>query len=103
MISRDKRFYGKSVLEGIQAPGETIYVPHFTPHSVYNTDEVVSVHDKPYFSTAIEESANLIFHTKYHRCCKFNGTDLIVRKGNLVGWKLFEFLKLSFYLLVPLF
>ena len=47
----------------MQAPGETVYVPHFAPHSVYNIDEVVSVSDNPYFSTAIEESANLIFHS----------------------------------------
>ena len=76
----------------MQAPGETVYVPHFTPHSVYNVDEVVSVSDNPYFSTAIEESANLIFHTKYNHFGKFDGTELIVRKGNLVGWTLFELL-----------
>ena len=75
----------------MQAPGETVYVPHFTPHSVYNIDEVVSVSDNPYFSTAIEESANLIFHTRNNQFGKFNGTELIVHKGNLFGRELFEF------------
>ena len=61
---RGEKFYGKEIIEGIQSPGETVYVPNGAPHTVYNLDEIVSVSDNPYFDTAIEESAYLIYHQK---------------------------------------
>ena len=81
MNLRKRKFYGKSILEGIQAPGETVYVPHFTPHSVYNLDDVVSLSDNPYYSTAVEESANLLFHTKFNHFARLNGSDVLVYQG----------------------
>ena len=57
MVSRDRKFYGKSIVEGVQKPTETIYIPNTTPHTVINLDETVAVGDNPFFSTGIEESA----------------------------------------------
>ena len=46
------------------APGETIYMPSYIPHSVYNLDETVAVGDNPFFGTSIEESAFLLHNHK---------------------------------------
>ena len=67
-FSRNRQFYGKTLVEGILAPGETVYMPHFTPHIVYNLDETVAVSDNPYFATALEESA---FHLHRREIVQF--------------------------------
>ena len=54
---RGCKFYGKPVIEGVQYPSETIYMPHYINHAVYNLDKTVAVGDNPFFNTAIEESA----------------------------------------------
>ena len=48
----------------MQSPGETIYMPNYQAHAVYNLDETVAVGDNPFFNTAIEESAFDLFHRK---------------------------------------
>ena len=45
------------MIEGVQYPSETIYMPHYINHAVYNLDNTVAVGDNPFFNTAIEESA----------------------------------------------
>ena len=58
---RSRRFYGKPVIEGVQHRSETIYMPHFINHAVYNLDQTDSVADNPFYNTAIEESAFQLF------------------------------------------
>ena len=58
---RGRRFYGKPVVEGVQYRSETIYMPHYMYHAVYNFDQTVAVGDNPFYNTAIEESAFRLF------------------------------------------
>ena len=58
---RGRRFYGKPVIEGVQHRSETLYMPHFINHAVYNLGETVAVTDNPFYNTAIEESAFQLF------------------------------------------
>ena len=58
---RGRRFYGKPAIEGVQYRSETIYMPHFINHAVYNLDQTVAVGDNPFYNTAIEESAFQLF------------------------------------------
>ena len=58
---RSRRFYGKPVIEGVQHRSETIYMPHFINHAVYNLDQTLAVTDNPFYNTAIEESAFQLF------------------------------------------
>ena len=58
---RGHKFYGKSIIEGVQHPSETIYMPHYTNHAVYNLDQTIAVGDNPFYNTAIEESAFQLF------------------------------------------
>ena len=58
---RSRRFYGKPVIEGVQHRSETIYMPHFINHAVYNLDQTVAVTDNPFYNIAIEESAFQLF------------------------------------------
>ena len=54
---RLRKFYGQTLTEWVQNPGEVVYMPHYTPHAVYNLDETVAVGDNPFYTTAIEEAA----------------------------------------------
>ena len=56
MHFRSRQFYGRTLFEGIQSPGETIYMPHYVHHAVYNLDETVAVGDNPFYNTAIDEA-----------------------------------------------
>ena len=58
---RSRQFYGKPVIEGVQHRSETLYMPHFINHAVYNLGETVAVTDNPFYNTAIEESAFQLF------------------------------------------
>ena len=58
---RTRQFYGKPVIEGVQHRSETLYMPHFINHAVYNLGETVAVTDNPFYNTAIEESAFQLF------------------------------------------
>ena len=58
---RTRQFYGKPVIEGVQHRSETIYMPHFINHAVYNLDQTIAVTDNPFYNTAIEESAFQLF------------------------------------------
>ena len=58
---RSRQFYGKPVIEGVQHRSETIYMPHFINHAVYNLDQTVAVTDNPFYNIAIEESAFQLF------------------------------------------
>ena len=58
---RIRQFYGKPVIEGVQHRSETIYMPHFINHAVYNLDQTLAVTDNPFYNTAIEESAFQLF------------------------------------------
>lgn len=61
---RGRKFYGNVLVEGIQSPTETLYMPHSTHHAVYNLDETIAVGDNLLFSTAIEEAAFELYHKK---------------------------------------
>ena len=63
---RGRKFYGKPVVEGVQRRSETLYMPHYTPHAVYNLDQTVAVGDNPFFSTAIEQSAFDLYRNGYN-------------------------------------
>ena len=80
-ISRGRKFYGKFLYEAIQAPGETIYMPHLTGHAVYNLDETVAATGNPYYSTAIDESAFELFDKKLNWFARNNGSDIIIFDG----------------------
>ena len=58
---RSRQFYGKPVIEGVQHRSETIYIPHYMNHAVYNLDQTVAVTDNPFYNIAIEESAFQLF------------------------------------------
>ena len=45
----------------MQHRSETLYMPHFINHAVYNLGETVAVTDNPFYNTAIEESAFQLF------------------------------------------
>ena len=66
-----------------------MYVPNNVPHAVYNLDETVAMNDKPYFHTAIEESAFQFFHhqkktKKPTFFARFNGTEIVINNGKLL-------------------
>ena len=65
----------------MQSPGETIYMPNYQAHAVYNLDETVAVGDNPFFNTAIEESAFDLIRKKVNNFGRLNGTDVIVHQG----------------------
>ena len=78
---RGRKFYGKTIDEAVQAPGETIYAPNHIHHSVYNLDETVAVGDNPYFNTALEESAYELYHKKHIYFAHLNGTEIVIHNG----------------------
>ena len=80
-VSRGRKFYGKTLVEGIQSPSETIYMPHFTHHTVYNLDETVAVGDNPFFSTAIEESALALYQGRPTGFAHINGSKVVTHNG----------------------
>ena len=57
---RDKTWYGQNVIEAIQKPGETIYIPHGQAHAVLNLDENLSVTENFLSLGAMDELAK--FH-----------------------------------------
>lgn len=65
----------------VQSPGETIYMPNYQAHAVYNLDETVAVGDNPFFNTAIEESAFDLFHRKINEFGRLNGTEIMIKQG----------------------
>ena len=71
-------------MEGVQCPRETVYMPHSTPHAVYNTgDYNVAIGDNPLFPTAIEESAFQLHHLEYNGYAYINNSQIYVHKGSL--------------------
>ena len=80
---RNRKFYGNTLLEVIQKPGEVIYIPNFQVHAVYNLNETVAVADNPYFTSAIEESAFQLMYKKHTRNFfgKVNGTEVSIDPG----------------------
>ena len=78
---RGRKFYGKTVIEWIQKPGEVVYMPNYTPHSVFNLDETVAVGDNPFYSSAIEEAAFQLCLSNRALFSLFNDTRVIVAKG----------------------
>ena len=75
------KFYGKTLTEAIQSPGEIVYAPNYLPHAVYNLDETVAVGDNPYFSTAIEESAYELHHKKRIAFAQWDGSKVVIANG----------------------
>ena len=69
------------MLEVVQAPGETIYMPNYQAHAVYNLDETVAATGNPYYSTAIDESAFELFDKKLNWFARNNGSDIIIFDG----------------------
>lgn len=81
MTYRGIKFYGKTLTEAIQSPGEIVYAPNYLPHSVYNLDETVAVGDNPYFSTAIDDSAYELYHKKRVEFAQLDGTKVVFANG----------------------
>ena len=80
---RSRRFYGKPVIEGVQHRSETIYIPHYRNHAVYNLDQTVAVADSPFYSTAIEESAFLLFKKGHNGYSRIEDFQIILSPGAL--------------------
>ena len=78
---RGRRFYGKPVIEGVQYRSETIYMPHYMNHAVYNLDQTVAVGDNPFYDTAIEESAFRLFITGSNEYSHIKDWRIILHKG----------------------
>ena len=78
---RGRRFYGKPVIEGVQFRSETIYMPHYMNHAVYNLDQTVAVGDNPFYDTAIEESALQLFEKGSNGYSKINDSRILLHKG----------------------
>ena len=80
-VTRNRKFYGNTLTEAIQAKGETIYIPHLIAHAVYNLDDTVAATAKPYYGTAIDESAFELFVKKQNWFAKDNGSHIFVFDG----------------------
>jgi len=50
---RDKKFYGKNVLEFVQEPGDVLYLPTGMPHSIFNIDDNVALTENYLFPDGI--------------------------------------------------
>ena len=83
---RSLKFYGKSVIEGVQHPSETIYMPHYVNHAVYNLDQTVAVSDNPFYSSAIEESAFQLFRDGQNGYSDIKDSHIHVLKGLCKYW-----------------
>ena len=80
---RGGRFYGKPVMEGVQHRSETIYMPHYVSHAVYNLDQTVAVGDNPFYDTAIEESAFQLFRTGSNEYSEIKDLRILLYEGAL--------------------
>ena len=80
---RSRKFYGKTLIEWVQKPGEVVYMPHYTAHAVYNLDETVAVGDNPFYSSGIEEAAFDLFNRNRTVFSFFSETRVVVAKGML--------------------
>ena len=78
---RGRKFYGKTLTEWIQKPGEVVYMPNYTPHCVLNLDETVAVGDNPFYSSAIEEAAFELSLRNRSLFSLIDETKVIVAKG----------------------
>ena len=83
---RHLKFYGKSITEGVQYPGETMYMPHYIYHGVYNLDQTVAVGDNPFFSTAIEESAFEFYKNRRIGYGFINESVAYIHQGLLISY-----------------
>ena len=81
IFSRGLKFYGKTIDEAIQFPGEIVYAPNNLPHAVYNLDETVAVGENPYFSSALEESAYQLYYENIIYFAHVNGTEVVIHPG----------------------
>ena len=68
-------------MEGVQYPGETMYMPHAVPHAVYNLDETIAVGDNPLFPTAIEESVFQLYNQNFNGYAYINNSKIYIHKG----------------------
>ena len=57
---RGRKWYGKTILETIQGPGETIYVPHNMGHAILNLDENLSLTENFLPESALGELAKYV-------------------------------------------
>ena len=55
VISRNRTFYGKTLQSGLQQVGETVFMPNWIDHSVYNLDETIAVGDNYFYDSCFEE------------------------------------------------
>ena len=47
------RFYGKTVFQVVQEPGDVLYLPHGFPHTVHNVDDNIALTNNYLFPDAI--------------------------------------------------
>jgi hypothetical protein len=50
-------FYGQKIHSGLQVGGETLYMPHWIYHSVYNVANTMAVGDNFLLASSFEEMA----------------------------------------------
>ena len=95
-FNRGRLFYGSEIKSGLQGPGETLYMPHFVEHAVYNVDTrlniLVLVNQfiglKFYFQSLIlNECSNYTFFLAtdfrgklWENCCYLLYSEIVVYK-----------------------
>ena len=70
-------------MEGVQHRSETLYMPHYVSHAVYNLDQTVAVGDNPFYSNAIEESAFELFRKGHNRFSYIKNFQIYLHEGVL--------------------
>jgi hypothetical protein len=50
---KDKKFYGKRVVEFVQQPGDVLYLPNGMPHTIFNIDDNVALTENYLFDDGV--------------------------------------------------
>ena len=80
------------MIEGVQYPSETVYIPHYINHAVYNLDKTVAVGDNPFFNTAIEESAFEMCRDGRNAYGHIKDFEIYIHKGYIKIFTLLNYL-----------
>ena len=60
---RGRRWYGKEIVEFIQHPGETLYLPANMAHVMYSLDETVAVGQKTLSIDSLKDIPSFIMNS----------------------------------------
>ena len=68
------RFYGKTVFQVVQEPGEVLYLPHGYPHTIHNVDDNIAL------------TNNYLFPDALRPLVKALRLQMISEAAELAGW-----------------